>query len=62
MMMKKETDLSGFKRFVAPALAICASVFMVIAAIYAHRMACAFYLIIFAVFMAVGIAFMKEKK
>lgn len=62
MMMKKEKDLSGFKRFIAPALAICASVFMVIAAIYAHRMACAFYLIIFAVFMAVGITFMKEKK
>ena len=54
MMMKKEKSLSFFKRFLMPSLAICACVFMVIAALYAHRMAVLFYLIIFGVIMAIG--------
>lgn len=62
MMMKKEKTLSPFKRFVAPTLAICASLMMVIAAIYAHKMAVLYYLIVFAVIMVIGLFFMKEKK
>lgn len=54
MMMKKEKSLNFFKRFLMPSLAICACVFMVIAAYYAHRKAVFFYLIIFGVIMAIG--------
>lgn len=54
MMMKKEKSLSFFKRFLMPSLAICACVFMVTAALYAHRMAVLYYLIIFGVIMAIG--------
>lgn len=74
--MRKATDMSFGKRYVAPALGIIGSLFMVIAAIYAHgiqpyqaaaaegRFACPvlFYLIIFAVIMIVGIALNKKKK
>lgn len=62
MFMKKEKELSPFKRFVLPALAVCGSVFMVIAAIYAHKMAIVFYLIVFAAIMAVGAFFAKPKE
>ena len=54
MMMKKERSLSTFKRFIMPSLAICACIFMVIAAYYAHGQAVFYYLIIFAAVMAVG--------
>ena len=73
--MRKATDMSFGKRYVAPALGIIGSVFMVIAAIYAHgiqpyqaaaaegRFACPvlFYLIIFAVVMIVGMAINRKK-
>ncbi len=55
MMMKKEQSLGFFKRFLMPSLAICACVFMVIAAVYAHRMAVLFYFIIFVGIMAIGV-------
>ena len=55
MMMAKEQSLNAFRRFVMPALALCACIFMVIAAFYAHGQAVLFYLIIFAVIMALGL-------
>ncbi len=55
MMMAKEHDLSFFKRCLMPFLAICACIFMVIAACYAHGRAVIFFLIIFAVIMALGL-------
>lgn len=55
MMMAKEHDLSFFKRYLMPFLAICACIFMVIAACYAHGRAVIFFLIIFAVIMALGL-------
>ncbi|HAF17072.1 MAG: APC family permease [Thermacetogeniaceae bacterium] len=55
IMMSKEQHLSFFKRYLMPFLAICACIFMVIAACYAHGMAVIFYLIIFAVIMALGL-------
>lgn len=61
MMMKKERELGVFKRFVAPSLAVCACVFMIIAACYAHKMAVAYYLIVFVVIMTMGLLLMNPK-
>lgn len=60
MMLSK--DFKGFKRFVAPVLAIAGSVFMVIAAFQAHASKIPGYLILFVVIMAIGMASMKKKK
>lgn len=57
MMMIKEKSLGFFKRFLMPALAVCACVFMVVAAFYAHGQAVGFYLVIFAAVMTVGVLF-----
>lgn len=62
MMMIKEQSLNAFKRFVMPSLAICACIFMVIAAYYAHRTAVFYYLGIFIVLMLVGAFFSSPKK
>jgi APA family basic amino acid/polyamine antiporter len=62
MMMVKEKSLNVFKRFIMPALALCACVFMVIAACYAHGKAVLFYLIVFFVIMAIGMMVMNPKK
>ncbi len=77
MFMKKEKGLSPVKRFVLPSLGIIGSAFMVIAAIYSHGyvpyitakeagagFSCPvlFYLIVFVVIMAIGLAFMNPKK
>ncbi len=74
--MRKEKELSVFKRFVLPILGLAGSLFMVVAAIYAHGVVpyleakekgefsfpVAFYLIVFAVIMAIGYACMSPKK
>ncbi|MEG6616991.1 amino acid permease [Peptococcaceae bacterium 1198_IL3148] len=62
MMMAKEQTLGTFKRFIMPSLAICACVFMVIAAFYAHGQAVLFYLIVFGVIMATGLLVNFNKK
>lgn len=62
MIMKKEKDLGVFKRYVMPIVAICACLFFVVAAIFAHRMAAVFYLIVFAVVMIIGAIIDKRKK
>ena len=54
-------DFTGFKRFVAPVLAIAGSVFMVIASVKAHGDEIPGYLIIFVIVMLIGVAFMKKK-
>ena len=75
MWMKKEKDLGVMKRFVLPALSICACAFMVFAACYAHgytpymtalesgefKCPVIFYLIVFAVIMIIG-AVLKNGK
>lgn len=61
LMMVKEKDLNGFKRFFMPTLALCGCVFMMIAACFAHRMAVVYYLIVFAVIMVIGIFFSRKK-
>lgn len=60
--MRKERDLSTFKRFVMPALSILSCLFLVLAAFLAHKMAAVYYLIIFAVIMVIGAFFAQKKK
>lgn len=75
--MKKATEFGKVRRFVFPVLGICGSIFMVIAAIYAHgiqpaqasvaagtafRCPVLGYLIIFVVVMIIGLALYKNKK
>ena len=59
--MRKEKDQSVVRRFVMPILALCGSVFMVIACILGHKMGCVWYLIVFAVVMAIGAFFRKKR-
>ena len=53
--MRKEKDQNVIRRFVMPILALCGSVFMVVASIFSHGMGCLWYLIVFAVIMAIGL-------
>ncbi len=61
MMIKKETTLPGFKRFVAPLLSITCCLFMVFAAIVAHTEDILYYFIVFAAVMLLSLAFRKER-
>lgn len=61
MWIKKATDETATRRYVLPLLAICGSLFMIYASIMGHGIACFWYLIVFAVVMAIGFAFSKEK-
>lgn len=60
MMMKKEQTLSPAKRFLMPLLSIISCIFMVIAAIVAHGMGVAWYLLVFTVIMLLGIPFCRK--
>ena len=60
--MRKETDQPAFKRFVMPILAICGSVFMVVACAISHGTSCVWYLIVFAVVMVIGGLVDKSRK
>ncbi len=77
MFMVKEKKLGFLKRFILPTLGIVGSGFMVFAALYSHGylpyitakeagngFSCPvlFYLIVFAVIMAIGLLVMKPKK
>ena len=53
--MRKEKDQNVVRRFVFPILALCGSVFMVAASIFSHGIGCLWYLIVFAVIMAIGV-------
>ena len=59
--MRKEKDQSVMRRFVLPILAFCGSVFMVIASVFSHGWGCLWYLIVFAVIMAIGLWFNRRK-
>ena len=59
--IRKEKDQNVLRRFILPVLALCGSVFMVIASIFSHGMGCVWYLIVFAVIMTVGILTKKRK-
>ncbi len=62
MAIRKEKDLAPVKRFVAFPLAMVGSLFMIVAAVFAHGVNVAWYLLVFCVFMAAGWLFRKEKK
>ncbi|KAF5056118.1 Serine/threonine exchanger SteT [anaerobic digester metagenome] len=59
--MRNEGDLPVLTRFVLPSLALCGSLFMIYAAIYAHGMAVVAYLSIFAVVMLAGVVLAKSR-
>ena len=52
--MRKEKDQNVVRRFIFPVLAICGSVFMIFACILSHKWTCLWYLIVYAVVMAIG--------
>ena len=58
--MRKEKEQNVVRRFILPILALCGSVFMVIASVFSHRMGVVWYLIVFAVIMAIG-ALVKKR-
>ena len=60
--MLTNKDFKGVQRFVAPVLAIAGAVLMVVASVKAHGSEIPGYLIIFAVIMLIGVAFMKKKE
>jgi APA family basic amino acid/polyamine antiporter len=60
--MRKEKGESLARRFILPILAMCGSIFMVIACIFSHGMGCVWYLIVFAVIMAIGALIEYKKK
>ena len=61
MMMVKEKDLGAFKGKVVPVLAICGSIFMVVAAIFSHKIAVLGFLVLFVIFMLPGVLTAKKK-
>ncbi len=60
--MIKIKELSVTKRIIFPVLAIIASVFMVISAIYAHKWGVLYFVIVCAVIMAIGAMLRRGKE
>lgn len=60
--MRKEKDQPVLRRFVLPILAMCGSVFMVVACVFSHQIACLWYLIVFGVIMVIGGLVDRSKK
>ena len=59
--MRKEKDQNLVRRFILPSLALCGSVFMIIASIASHGIGCLWYLIVFIVIMGIGAYFYRKK-
>lgn len=62
MFMKKEKELTFFNRFLMPSLSLLGSIFMIIAAWFAHGMAVVAFLIVYLVVMALGALILRLKK
>jgi APA family basic amino acid/polyamine antiporter len=62
MFMKKEKELTFFNRFLMPSLSLLGSIFMIIAAWFAHGMAVVAFLIVYLVVMAFGALLLRLKK
>jgi APA family basic amino acid/polyamine antiporter len=60
--MRKAKDQNLIRRFIMPSLALCGSVFMVIACIFSHGVACLWYLIVFAAVMLIGFLIETKQK
>ena len=52
--MRKEKDQPVLRRFVLPGLAMCGSIFMVVACIVSHKISCLWFAIVVAVVLAIG--------
>jgi APA family basic amino acid/polyamine antiporter len=62
VFMKKEANLSTFKRYIMPSLAVFGSLFMMFAACFSHGMAVVAYLAIFGAVMLAGAFFSRERE
>ncbi len=62
MFMVRARQLDPVRRFVIPVLACGGSCFMIVACIYAHGVSNLWYLLMFAVIMAVGMLFYRRQK
>jgi len=62
MLMVKAKDQDLIRRFIMPALALCGSIFMIIACIFSHGIACVWYLAVFIAIMLVGFLLYKPAK
>jgi APA family basic amino acid/polyamine antiporter len=62
MFMKKEKELTFFNRFLMPSISLLGSIFMIIAAWFAHGMAVVAFLIVYLVVMALGALILRLKK
>lgn len=62
MMLFKLKNVNGFKRFIAPLIAIIGCVFMMVATIYSHQKFVIGYLILFVIINAIGMMFFGNKK
>ncbi|MBQ7088953.1 MAG: APC family permease [Clostridia bacterium] len=60
--MCKEKEQPLLRRFVLPIAALCGSLFMIVASIFSHGWGCAWYLLVFAAVMAVGVLLNLRKK
>ncbi|MFV0497526.1 MAG: APC family permease [Candidatus Fimivivens sp.] len=56
----KDRALSFGKRFIAPVLAICGCIFMVVAACFAHGWAVAYYIVVFVIISLIGAIYMTS--
>ena len=62
IFIKKEKEFGAFRRFVLPVLSLLGCVFMIVAACLSHGIHILYYLIVFAVIVAVGIPFAPAGK
>ena len=60
VLMARAKDLDPVRRFVLPALAIVACLFMIYCAVAAYRIEALYYLILFVLIMAVGMLFYRK--
>ena len=60
--MRKAKDQNPLRRFIMPSLAMCGSIFMVVACIFSHGIGCLWYLIVFTVIMLIGFLIDAKKK
>ena len=60
--MRKEKGQNLLKRFILPGLALCGSVFMVVASILSHGWGCFWYLIVFAIVILLGLLLNRPKQ
>ena len=58
--MMRAKDLSVMKRIIMPVLAIVGSIFMIIAAIYSHKIGVLYFIIIAIIIMLIGVKYEKS--